>query len=227
VCGVLALSWSTSTPANGAAVANAIETFGVRRCGKRLCRFDAALSVPEQPGAIGHAVTARIRSSAPPPVGLSYHDRTDWWSYIASVPAPRMVVVEDIDERPGIGAFVGDVHATILQALGCVGYATNGTVRDVEVVRKFAFQMLSCGVAVSHAFAHIVDFGGPVKVGGLAVVTGDILSPTPRAFSRCRPHRRADSRAVDRMQTGKNKLSRSVDRLGSRSTLARAREDLG
>ena len=28
---------------------------------------------------------------------------------------------------------------------------------------------------MSHAFAHIVDFGQPVEVGGLAVSTGDVL----------------------------------------------------
>lgn len=187
---------------NGAAVANAIETFGVRLRNEGFADSTLRCLFPEQPGVIGHAVTARIRGSAPPPVGLSYHDRTDWWSYIASVPAPRMVVVEDIDERPGIGAFVGDVHATILQALGCVGYATNGTVRDVEIVRPFGFQMLSCGVAVSHAFAHIVDFGGPVKVGGLAVVTGDILFADAAGLQSV-PSSIVDQipETVDRMQT--------------------------
>jgi regulator of RNase E activity RraA len=113
-----------------------------------------------------------------------------------------MVVVEDIDDHPGIGAFVGDVHATILQALGCVGYATNGTVRDVELVRQFGFQMLSCGVAVSHAFAHIVDFGGPVKVGGLAVATGDILFADAAGLQSV-PSSIVDQipETVDRMQT--------------------------
>jgi regulator of RNase E activity RraA len=67
------------------------------------------------------------------------------------------------------------VHAHILQALGCVAYATNGTVRDLDDVRGLGFQMFASGPAVSHAFAHIVDFGQPVEVGGLVVSTGDVL----------------------------------------------------
>jgi 4-hydroxy-4-methyl-2-oxoglutarate aldolase len=187
---------------NGAAVANAIEAFGVRLRNEGFADSTMRCLFPEQPGAIGHAVTARIRGSAPPPVGSSYHDRTDWWTYIVSVPAPRMVVVEDIDEHSGIGAFVGEVHATILQALGCVCYATNGTVRDAEIVRKFGFQMLCGGVAVSHAFAHIVDFGEPVKVGGLAVATGDILFADAAGLQSV-PSSIVDQipETVDRMQT--------------------------
>jgi len=187
---------------NGASVANAIETFGLRLRNEGFADGSLRCLVPEQEPAIGYAVTARIRCSAPPPVGLSYHDRTDWWNYIVSSPAPRIVVVQDVDEHPGLGAFVGDVHAAILQALGCVGYATNGTVRDVAAVRALGFQFLAAGVAVSHAFAHIVDFGGPVEVGGLAVATGDIL------FADCAglqsvPPSIVDKvpETVDRMQT--------------------------
>jgi regulator of RNase E activity RraA len=156
-------------------VSNAIETFDVRLRNEGFTDGRLRGLIPNQPPVIGHAVTARIRCSAPPPVGHSYHDRTDWWTYIVSVPAPRVVVVQDVDERPGLGALVGDVHAHILQALGCVAYATNGTVRDLDEVRKLGFQFFASGAAVSHAFAHIVDFGQPVEVGGLAVSTGDIL----------------------------------------------------
>jgi 4-hydroxy-4-methyl-2-oxoglutarate aldolase len=156
-------------------VSNAIETFDLRLRNEGFADGRLRGLVPGQPPVIGHAVTARIRCSAPPPVGHRYHDRTDWWTYIASVPAPRLVVVQDLDERPGLGAFVGDVHAHILHALGCVAYATNGTVRDLDEVRTLGFQFFASGAAVSHAFAHIVDFGQPVEVGGLAVSTGDIL----------------------------------------------------
>jgi len=120
---------------DGASVSNAIETFGLRLRNEGFADASLRCLVPDQAPAIGYAVTARIRCSAPPPVGLSYHDRTDWWHYIVSTPAPRIVVVQDEDEHPGLGAFVGDVHTAILQALGCVGYATNGTVRDVAAVR--------------------------------------------------------------------------------------------
>src|SRR5262249_2783636 len=35
--------------------------------------------------------------------------------------------------------------------------------------------MFASGTAVSHAFAHIVEFGTPVQIGGLRVVSGDLL----------------------------------------------------
>ena len=160
---------------SAASVSNAIETFDVRLRNEGFADGRLRCLYPDHRPVIGHAVTARIRCSAPPPVGHSYHDRTDWWNYIVSVPAPRIVVVQDVDDRPGLGAFVGDVHARILQALGCVAYATNGSVRDVDEVHGLGFQFFACGVAISHAFAHIVDFGQTVEVASLAVSTGDVL----------------------------------------------------
>jgi 4-hydroxy-4-methyl-2-oxoglutarate aldolase len=161
---------------DGASIANAIETFDVRLRNEGFADSSIRCLLPALPPAVGYAVTARIRCSSPPPVGHHYHDRTDWWNYIASVPAPRFVVVQDLDEQTGLGAFVGAVHAHILRALGCEGYATNGSVRDVTTVRDgVRLQMFATGVAVSHAFAHIVDFGGPVEIGGLKVDSGDLL----------------------------------------------------
>ena len=91
------------------------------------------------------------------------------------MPAPRFVVVEDVDDRPGLGAFVGGVHAHILKALGCVAYATNGAVRDLPSVRLAGLQLFAGCMSVSHAFVHILEFGQPVVIGGLTVAPGDIV----------------------------------------------------
>jgi regulator of RNase E activity RraA len=80
-----------------------------------------------------------------------------------------------MDPQPGMGAFVGEVHAAILQALGCVGVATNGAVRDLPGVRKLGFALFACGVSVSHAYAHILNFNEPVRICGLEVRPGDLL----------------------------------------------------
>ena len=161
---------------DGASIANAIETFDVRLRNEGFADASIRCLSPLLPPAVGYAVTAKIRCASPPPVGHHYHDRTDWWNYIASVPAPRFVVVQDIDDRRGLGGFVGGVHANILRALGCAGYATNGSVRDVRNVSdNVRMPLFAASVAVSHAFAHIVDFGGPVTIGGLKVESGDIL----------------------------------------------------
>jgi regulator of RNase E activity RraA len=160
---------------DGCRVANAIETFERRLRNEGFADRSVRALFPDLPPVVGHAVTARIRGSAPPPVGHTYRDRTDWWSYILTVPPPRLVVVEDVDERPGFGAFVGHVHAQVLRALGCVGVVTNGSVRDLPAVGRMGFPLLAAGVSVSHAFIHIVDFGQSVQIGGLTVASNDIV----------------------------------------------------
>jgi regulator of RNase E activity RraA len=156
-------------------VANAIETFNVRLRNEGFADSTIHGRFEHLPAVIGHAVTARIRTAVPPPVGREYFDRTDWWTYILTIPAPRVVVVEDTDVSPGVGSFVGEVHANILKALGCVAYATNGSARDIPAVRELGFQVFAPRVSVTHAYRHIVDFGEPVRVGGLSVDSGDIV----------------------------------------------------
>jgi regulator of RNase E activity RraA len=116
-----------------------------------------------------------MRASAPPISGRSYFHRADWWEYCASVPGPKIIVVEDLDRAPGIGALFGEIHARIGRALGCVGYLTNGTIRDVGALETLGFQCFASGACVSHSYAHIVEFGGPVNIGGLKISTGDLL----------------------------------------------------
>jgi regulator of RNase E activity RraA len=83
--------------------------------------------------------------------------------------------VEDLDSHPGLGSFVGDVYINILRVLGCAGIVTNGAVRNVEAARALKFQIFARNLSVSHAFAHVFDFGGPVQVGQMQVRPGDLL----------------------------------------------------
>ena len=104
---------------------------------------------------LGYAVTGRIRTSEPPMKGSCYYDRMDWWSYLASLPEPRVMVIEDVDDPPGVGAFVGEIHAAIGKALNCVGCVTNGAVRDLVSVKALGFSLFAGSVAVSHSYALI------------------------------------------------------------------------
>ena len=156
-------------------VANAIETFEVRLRNEGFADGTVRCMFPRLEPMLGYAVTARIRSSTPPPDGRAYLDRTDWWNHILSVPAPRVVVIQDIDSRPGLGAFFGEVHANILIALKCAGVVTNGAVRDLPAVEALGFPFFAGNVAVSHAYVHIVDVGGIVEVGGLKIAPGDLV----------------------------------------------------
>jgi 4-hydroxy-4-methyl-2-oxoglutarate aldolase len=156
-------------------VANAIETFDVRLRNTGFADSRIRCIFREFPPMIGYAATARIRTSEPPMEGHSYHERTDWWEHVLSIPKPRVIVVQDIDDHPGRGSFVGEVHANIFLALGCVGLVTNGAVRDLPPVRATKFHLFAGCISVSHAYAHIFDFGGVVEVGGLRIQPGDLI----------------------------------------------------
>jgi 4-hydroxy-4-methyl-2-oxoglutarate aldolase len=157
--------------------ASAIETFGVRLCNAGFADSRIRCQFKELPPVVGYAATARIRSANPPmdSRGYFYYDRADWWNRILTIPAPRIVVIEDLDDPAGLGAFVGAVHANILRALGCVALVTNGSVRDVPDIRATGFQLFAANVAVSHAYAHVFDFGSPVRVGGLKISPGELV----------------------------------------------------
>ena len=157
-------------------VASAIENFRVRLPNSGFADSSIDCIFKDRLPLIGYAATARMRSKNPPMVGQGYYyERTDWWNHILSIPAPRVVVIEDMDNHPGLGAFIGEVNANILLALECLGLVTNGSVRDVDQVGLTRFQMFAGGVSVSHAYAHIFDFGGKVEVGGLKVRPGDLI----------------------------------------------------
>ena len=155
-------------------VANAIETFKVRprEAGNLSSEIRALFS--ELGPMVGHAVTALIRAERP----AARQRRAStfaWWDYIQTIPAPRIVVMHDLDQPQGQGAFWGEVQANIHKALGCVGVVTDGSVRDLDEVRRLGFQFCAAHVSVSHANVHLVDFGTPVKVGGVWINPGDLL----------------------------------------------------
>jgi regulator of RNase E activity RraA len=123
---------------------------------------------------VGYAVTALIRAEHPPLEGHRVAEFA-WWDHVAQSPGPRVVVMHDIDEPRGQGAYWGEVQANIHKALGCVGVVTDGTVRDLPEAEALGFHFFSAHASVSHAYVHMLDFGLPVKVGGLVIQPGDLL----------------------------------------------------
>jgi regulator of RNase E activity RraA len=156
-------------------LANAIERFRARPRNEGFVSGGVICQFPHFPPMVGHAVTGRIRTYMPPMTGKCYYDHVEWWKYLVTVPSPRVVVLQDIDNRRGFGAIFGEVHARICHALDCVGYVTNGAVRDLDGVESTGIQVFAGSLSVSHAYAHVVDFGEPVEIGGLRIKSGDIL----------------------------------------------------
>ena len=155
-------------------VANAIETFKVRPRNQGQMSSEIRALFPEMGPLVGYAVTAVIRAE-PEPLEGHRSSTYGWWDYVLSIPAPRVVVVHDLDEPRGQGAQWGEVQANIHKALGCAGVVTDGSVRDLDEVRALGFQFAAAHISVSHAYVHMVDFGLPVKLGGLWVKPGDLI----------------------------------------------------
>ena len=156
-------------------LANAIETFHERLRNEGFMNHTVRCLFPQLSPMVGYAATIKIRGSAPPTADGVYSDRTDWWDYILSLPQPRVVVIQDVSSRPGLGSLVGGVHMNILRALHCVGAVTNGSVRDIPTAESAGFHFFAGSLSVSHAYVHIVEMGKPVEVGGLEIGSGDLL----------------------------------------------------
>ncbi len=161
--------WDTPT------ICNALEVTCPERRGfgytvEPLVCFDASL-----PPMVGRARTAMIRAAQPHPGGSnSLKDRVGWYEYVADAEGPTIVVIQDVDPKPGVGAFWGEVHTAVHKGLGALGVVTNGSYRDIPDNAP-GFQLLGGMIGPSHAFVHLVDYSVPVIVNGMEVKPDDII----------------------------------------------------
>jgi regulator of RNase E activity RraA len=162
--------WDTPT------ICNALEEIVPERRGHGFTTEPLVALDPELPPVCGFARTATIRAAEPPdePAEATAAKRAAYYEYVAQTPMPAIVVIQDIDPRPGIGAFWGEVQTNVHQGLGVVGAVTNGSFRDV-VDSARGFNLLGGKIGPSHAYVHLVDIGCQVTVHGLTVSTDDIV----------------------------------------------------
>lgn len=182
-------------------LSNAIEAFDLRPRDQGFASMDVRCIFPELGVMVGYAVTATIRARGRGEDGVAA-----LWSHVANVPAPRVVVVRDLDEPPGQGSLWGEVNASIFKALGCVGAVTDGCVRDLPEARAMGFRFFARGPGVSHAYVRVESAGEPVAIGGLAISPGDLIHAdqhgvllVPRAIAPELPA--AADRVIEREQT--------------------------
>jgi len=162
--------WDTPT------ICNALEIVTPERRGHGFTVEPFSCLDPALPPMVGFARTAKIRAAAPDlsPEGTDMAERIPYYEYVASAPGPTIVVIEDIDPKPGIGAFWGEVHTALHKGLGALGVITNGSYRDISDSAP-GFQVLGGMVGPSHAFVRSVEFDCPVSVHGMEVADGDII----------------------------------------------------
>lgn len=147
------------------------------------------LIVPER-RAIGFTVEPMVSASMklPPIVGLArtglirakeeprgpIPPREDWYDYVAAGDIPTIAVIQDIDDRPGYGAFWGEVQSTVHLALGVQGCVTNGSFRDLDMLAP-GFQIVGSRMGPSHAHVHMVEMRCQVNILGMLATDNDVI----------------------------------------------------
>jgi regulator of RNase E activity RraA len=102
--------------------------------------------------------------------------------YIASIPGPKIVVVQDLDKPATLGSYWGEVSASLSRALGCVGTITDGAIRDVDEMASAGFKALARRLCVGHAHSWPVRWGCEVEVFGRKINHGDLIHADKHGF---------------------------------------------
>ncbi len=158
--------WDTPT------ICNALELIVPER---RAIGFTVEPMVSLHPGAtpiVGLARTGTVRAKEPPRGNVA--ERMAWYEYVAEAAMPTVVIIQDLDDRPGYGAFWGEVNTNLHHKLGALGCVTNGSFRDLAASNK-DFQIIGGRVGPSHAHIHVVDFAKPVNVFGMQAAHDDVI----------------------------------------------------
>lgn len=138
--------------------------------------------MPRMGPMVGYAVTVQFEPSN------AEHPRRnpDAWSeyreYVASVPGPKIVVVQDLDKPRVIGSFWGEVNSNIHRALGCVGAITDGAIRDVDEMTNAGFKAIARRFCVGHAYSCPVRWNCDVEVFGRTVQPGQLIHADKHGF---------------------------------------------
>jgi regulator of RNase E activity RraA len=157
-------------------VCNLIEMVAPERRGHGYTVKHLHCPFPDLPPMVGFAKTVTFKARDAFGMGDAGYmqKRLDYLDYVASAPRPGVMVMEDLDEPPGYGAFWGEVQSNVHRALGALGVVTSGSIRDIPMIAP-GFQMLAGSIGPSHAYVHVVDFGIEVNVHGMAVKSGDLI----------------------------------------------------
>lgn len=138
--------------------------------------------MPHMGPMIGYAVTVVIEPSNPAHRENNPDAPSEYLRYVASVPGPKIVVVQDLDKPGTVGSFWGEVNANTHRALGCVGTITDGAIRDWDEMCNAGFKALARRFCVGHAHSWHVRWDCPVEVFGRTVEPGQLIHADKHGF---------------------------------------------
>ncbi len=138
--------------------------------------------MPHMGPMVGYAVTVVCEPSN----GAHSKNEPTGWSdyrrYVASVPGPKIVLVQDLDKPRVIGSFWGEVNSNTHRALGCVGTITDGAIRDVDEMCNAGFKALARRMCIGHAHSWPVRWGCEVEVFGRTIQPGQLIHADKHGF---------------------------------------------
>ena len=138
--------------------------------------------MPGMGAMVGYAVTLVIEPGNGAHPQANPTAWSDYRRYIASVPGPKIVVVQDLDKPQVIGSFWGEVNSNIHRALGCVGTITDGAIRDLDEMQYAGFKALARRLCVGHAYSCPVRWDCEVEVFGQRIAPGQLIHADRHGF---------------------------------------------
>lgn len=138
--------------------------------------------MPQMGPMVGRAVTVVIEPSNKRHREANPDAWNEYRRYVASVPGPKIVCVQDLDKPRVIGSFWGEVNSNMHRSLGCVGTIVDGAIRDVDEMNNAGFKALARRLCVGHAHVHPVRWDCPVEVFGRTIAPGSLIHADKHGF---------------------------------------------
>jgi regulator of RNase E activity RraA len=138
--------------------------------------------MPQMGPMVGYAVTVVIEPGNPAHPKANPDATSQYREYLAGIPGPKIVVVQDLDKPDTYGAFWGEVNSNAHRSLGCVGTITDGAIRDLDEMCNAGFKALARRLCVGHAFSVPVRWNCEVEVFGTSVKPGQVIHADKHGF---------------------------------------------
>jgi regulator of RNase E activity RraA len=169
--------WNTPTIFNG--WEQITKRYGEHACCNReeTCDF-----MPQMGPMVGYAVTVVFQPGNPRHRETNPRAWHEYYAYVASIPGPKIAVVQDLDKPNVIGAFWGEVNSNVHRSLGCVGTITDGAIRDWDEMCNAGFKALARRFCVGHGYSIPIRWNCEVEVFGTKIVPGQLVHADKHGF---------------------------------------------